>query len=355
MYEHESEIITLLTALLGIGLMSLFLKGVAWFSNSMVENSNNKINNEKVQNYLKLANAYRLPDHNRELFLNNVGGSEKFYVQTIQWTTAVESNFRLFSKSWMGSPVAVLKTGKLVDDEMITPHLYPWLQPFLDNTKCLTPALNDMHINPLDTAELDGGGVFFTVFPSSFPAYVQYRSSQTVPRRSVELDGSNKLFLATRLEAIDFLTKLGKSIAQNSFNSPNKSKEFIVRRRGIREIPTPELLMEVISMDAPSPTLSGSKKLEVNLNIESVHKQIVNKLDELLGDEWPSIFTVGHFILSQTPNYKYSIRAFSQWNRTCYNVHKYWMCDTDPFLMTTVDLESMIQDTEAFKIQNRNM
>lgn len=356
MYEHESEIVTLLSALFALMVMALMLRMCAWATNSLIDSSNQKENSNKVKNYLQLARAFRLPDHNYETFLSSPGGSERFFVQTIQWTTVVESNPRLFSKTWMGSPVAVLKTGRLVDDEMITPFLYPWLTNYLRNCRCDTPGLNDMHINPMDMAEIDGGGVFFTVFPSSFPAYVQYRSNQTIPRRAVSLDGSHKLFMATRTEAVDFLTILGKSIAQNSFTSPNKHKEFIVKRRGVRESPTPELLMEVISMDAPSPTMTGtSPKMEVNLNIAAVHTQIVNKLDEALGQDWPSVFTVGHFIVSQTPTMKYSIRAFSQWDRTSFCTHKYWVCDTDPYLMRVGELQSVVEDTELMKSRNRNM
>lgn len=354
MLEHESEIITLVSALVGFITMAVALKALTWVSEYFVDQSNVKTSATKLRDYVAIAKAYRLPDQKYTDLIRMKGSAEIFYAQTIEWITMIETNGMLFSKTWMGSPVSVLKTGKLVDDEMITPYLYPWLENYLDMEGKLN-GINDLHLNPLDMAEIDGGGVFFSVFPSSFPGYVQYRSRQTIPRRTVELDGSRKLFLATRREAIDLLDQLGKSIARNSFNSPNKNKKFVVKRRGVREVPTPELIMEVISMDAPSPTLSNGTKLEMGINIETVHAQITQKLDEQLGEDWPSVFTVGHFILSQTPNFKYAIRAFSQWSRTSYNVHKYWVSDVDPFLMTVQELKSVARDTQEMKNKNKAM
>jgi hypothetical protein len=113
--------------------------------------------------------------------------------------------------------------------------------------------------------------------------------------------------------------------------------------------------MEVISMEAPSPTLCNGTKLEMGINMQTVHSQIVSNLDQQLGEDWPSVFTVGHFILSQTPNFKYTIRAFSQWNRNSFNVHKYWASDIDPFLMSIQELKSVVADTQEMKQKNKAM
>jgi len=87
----------------------------------------------------------------------------------------------------------------------------------------------------------------------------------------------------------------------------------------------------------------------VNLNVKKVHQQITKKLDEELGEDWPSVFTVGHYIITQTPKYNYTIRAFSQWNRIQYALHKYWMSDVDPYLMNVDEMESLVNDVDEMK------
>jgi len=345
MYEHEAELITLLSVIVWILFLSFSLKGICYLTNACVEKSNRDANNKKLANYVHIAQAFRLPYHDGCSY-------EGFYAQTVAWVHLIESHQWLFSKTWMGSPVAVLKTKTPVEDGMITPLLYPWLTDYFDRP-CMT-YINDLHINPMDMAEVDGGGVFFTIFPTTFAGYVYYRNGRTTPSRSgISVDGSLKLFLAARAEAVNLLSSLGRTIARNSFNSPNKNQEFIVKRRGVREIPTPELVMEVISMAAPAPTHTQNHRacVSVNLNVKKVHQQITKKLDEELGEDWPSVFTVGHYIITQTPKYGYTIRAFSQWNRIQYALHKYWMSDVDPYLMNVEEMESLVNDVDEMKKQ----
>lgn len=346
---NESELITFFVAFMWAIVVSAFIKFVDFCTHRLIKKSQTLTNQQKLIKYVKRAQAFRLPQFNYEELMQSNGGSERYFAMCVSWLSLLEQHSTLFSKTWMGNSIAVLTKGDPVDDDFISPILYPWLKPYLESTSH-REGLTDMHINPMDVAQIDGGGVFLSVFPATFSGYVHFRTHQTPPVINNHTDGSFKLFLAARSDAVETLSKLGRSICQNSNTSPHRSSSFIIRRRGVREIPTPELILEVISTTAPAPAEKGEgSKIDISINMKAVHTQVVNRLEEFLGEDWPLVFTVGHFFVAKTPKRKFTVRAFSKWSRNSHKLQQHWVSDTDPYLMTIQEMESVVDDMSTLK------